>query len=240
MSDEYVIPSPASKKQEMILNNDAQILVIGGAAGSGKSYLLQLIPLRYIDDPNTAIIMFRRTTPQIKGQGGLFETAVDIYTSMDPDVRPKIKDSTMDMTWPSGATQKYSHMEYIKDKFNHQGLQYTFIGFDEGTQFEWEQIEYLRSRMRSKSKYPSRMVISCNPDPDHELRSLIAWHLDEDGYPIQERDGVIRYFYRYSGETYWGNTVQELGERFKIPEEDWPRKFTSFSFISATIKISGF
>lgn len=117
--EEYFIPSPASDKQEMILNHDAQILVIGGAAGSGKSYLLQLLPLRYIDDPNTTIIMFRRTTPQIKGQGGLFDTGVSIYTRLHPSMRPKIKHSTMDITWPSGATQKYTHMEYVKDKFNH-------------------------------------------------------------------------------------------------------------------------
>lgn len=231
----YEIPAPASDKQEMILNNDAQILVIGGAAGSGKSYLLQLIPLRYINDPNTTVIMFRRTTPQIKGQGGLFDTARSIYTNLPPSARPKIKDSTMDMRWPSGATQKYTHMEYVKDKFNHQGLQYTLVGFDEGTQFEWEQIEYLMSRLRSASSHKSRMVISCNPDPDHKLRELIDWHLDEDGYPIPERDGVVRYFYRYDGDFIFGETQKELADKFDIAEKDWDAKLLSFSFISANI-----
>ena len=37
--------APASRKQQMVLESDAQILIIGGAAGSGKSYLLQLMPL---------------------------------------------------------------------------------------------------------------------------------------------------------------------------------------------------
>ena len=235
MAEEYSIPSPASDKQEMILNNDAQILVIGGAAGSGKSYLLQLLPLRYIEDKNTTVIMFRRTTPQIKGQGGLFDTARSIYTDLPTELRPKIKDSTMDIKWPSGATQKYSHMEYVADKFNHQGLQYTFVGFDEGTQFEWEQIEYLMSRMRSASKHKSRMVISCNPDPDHKIKELIGWHLDEDGYPIPERDGVIRYFVRRDGDFIFALTQEELAQKFDIPKERWEATILSFSFISANI-----
>lgn len=79
------------------------------------------------------------------------------------------------------------------------------------------------------------MVISCNPDPDHQLRRMIDWYLDEDGFPIPERDGVTRYFYVYDGEYNWANSEKELGEKFNIPEEDWDKKIVSFSFISATI-----
>ncbi|MCK5610886.1 PhoH family protein [Candidatus Pacearchaeota archaeon] len=60
---------PASPKQEMMISNDAQILIMGGAAGSGKSYLLNMIPLRYVDCPHWDGIIFRRTTVELKGQG---------------------------------------------------------------------------------------------------------------------------------------------------------------------------
>ena len=86
------------------------------------------------------------------------------------------------------------------------------------------------SRLRSESKYPSRMVISCNPDPDHPLRNLIAWHLDEDGYPIKERDGVVRYFIRRDGEFIWADTKEEIYEKYG--EKARP---LSFTFISALI-----
>lgn len=66
------IYGPCSEKQKMILENDADILVIGGAAGSGKSFLLQLMPLKIIDDPHSSVVMFRRTTPQLEGEGGLW------------------------------------------------------------------------------------------------------------------------------------------------------------------------
>ena len=58
------------------------------------------------------------------------------------------------------------------------------------------------------------MVISCNPDPDHKIKELISWYLDDEGYPIPERDGVIRWFIRRDGEFIWGESEQELIEKY--------------------------
>jgi len=113
---------PASKKQQMILESDAQILVIGGAAGSGKSYLLQLMPLFIIDDRNTNCVMFRRTTPQIIGGGGIWDTAKDIYNSLPQEQRPKVREKALEFVFPSGAKVKYQSMQHTKDKLDIQGL----------------------------------------------------------------------------------------------------------------------
>ncbi|BAV80896.1 putative terminase large subunit [Vibrio phage RYC] len=240
--------APASPKQALMLQRaaDTQILVIGGAAGSGKSYLLQLIPLMLVDDPKSNCIMFRRTNPQIKGAGGIFETGTGIYNNLPKRIRPKVKTGDLEVIFPrydednnkfyDGAKIKYQQAENVEQsKLNVQGLQYTFIGVDEGTQFEWEQLEYFMSRLRSQSKHFSRMVISCNPDPDHELKKMIQWYLDEEGYPIPERDGVQRFFVQDSGEYIWGNSREELAEKLNIPEERWEGKILSFSFVSGTI-----
>lgn len=225
---------------------EAQIIVIGGAAGSGKSYLLQLMPLLFIDDPKTNCIMFRRTTPQITGQGGIWETGKDIFNAMPTKQRPHIRERALEAVFPivdkdngkiryDGAKVKYSPMEHCKDKLNIQGLQFTFIGVDEACQFEWEQLEYMMSRLRSDSKHYSRMVMSCNPDPDHEIRNIIDWYLDEDGYPDPEKDGVIRYFIRRDGIFLWGASKQELADRYDIPEDKWVGNILSFSFVSANV-----
>lgn len=158
--------APASIKQQMILKSDAEILIIGGAAGSGKSYLLQLMPLFIIDDPRTACVMFRRSVPQLRGQGGLFDKAKDIYNQLDVNSKPRFRENEMEALFPNGAKVKWQSMQHVKNKLDIQGLEFTFIGVDEATQFEWEQLEYMMSRLRSSSKYPSRMVMSCNPDPD--------------------------------------------------------------------------
>lgn len=88
----------------------------------------------------------------------------------------------------------------------------------------------MMSRLRSNSKYPSRMVISCNPDPDHYLRKMVDWYLDEDGYPIPERDGVLRWFVRIDDQYMWGDSPEELKERYGKK-----CKPVSFTFISSTI-----
>lgn len=88
----------------------------------------------------------------------------------------------------------------------------------------------MMSRLRSASKYQSRMILSCNPDPDHKLKELISWYLDDEGYPISDRDGVIRYFIRRDGEFYWADSAEELKEKYG--DHVLP---VSFTFISATI-----
>jgi predicted ribonuclease YlaK len=67
------IMRPASDKQAMFLQSKSDITVFGGAAGSGKSYLGIMDMLQYVDMPEFRGVMVRRTTPMIKGVGGLLE-----------------------------------------------------------------------------------------------------------------------------------------------------------------------
>lgn len=87
------------------------------------------------------------------------------------------------------------------------------------------------SRMRSESKYPSRMVISCNPDPDHKICEMISWWLDEDGFPVEEKAGIVRYFILKDGQYLWGDTPEELKEKYGANV-----KPISFTFIGSTIR----
>lgn len=112
---------------------------------SGKSFLLQLMPLKIIDDPHSSVVMFRRTTPQLEGEGGLWPKAVAIYSDLPENIKPKFREKDHKFIFPrfdpstgkwdrnkKGAVVKYCHMEYVQDKLNHQGLEYTMVCFDEG------------------------------------------------------------------------------------------------------------
>jgi len=45
--------APASKKHQMMLTTNTDVTIVGGAAGSGKSYVsIILRHLRFVDDPN--------------------------------------------------------------------------------------------------------------------------------------------------------------------------------------------
>lgn len=68
MAEEFPY-KPRSRKQEMMLDSKADFTIIGGAAGSSKSFTQILHPLSFIHDPNYNGIFFRRTTVQVNGQG---------------------------------------------------------------------------------------------------------------------------------------------------------------------------
>lgn len=110
-----------------VIRRNDEVCVTGN---SGKSYLLQLLPLLIIDDPKTACIMFRRTVPQIRGQGGLFDKAKDIYNQLPAGIKPRFKENEMTAIFPNGATIKWQSMQHVSDKLNIQGLEFTFIGVD--------------------------------------------------------------------------------------------------------------
>lgn len=126
------IPQPMSPKQALMLNSKAKITVVGGAAGSGKSYVMTMHPLKYIHDPKYQAIFFRRNTTQVMGQGGLFDTAKGMYSELPKEIRPRFREKDIKAIFPSGASIKWSHMEHENDRLSHQGLQYSAIYFDEG------------------------------------------------------------------------------------------------------------
>lgn len=170
--------------------------------------------------------------------GNMWDKGKQIYGSLPKKIRPRFKGGTQ-VIFPHGPEIKYTHMQHVSDKENIQGAELTFMGVDEACQFEWEQIEYMISRMRSPSKYNSRLILSCNPDPDHRLAELIDWYLDEEGYPDPEREGKIRYFLQLDDTFHWADTEEELHEQFDVYDEIAgdivPCEPMSFTFISSTI-----
>jgi len=127
--DDGVMPEPCSRKQSMMLSNDADIMVVGGAAGGGKSHILTMMLLRYMDCPKFRGIMFRRTFQQLKKAGNLWDKGKEIYGNLPMKIRPKTRGGTH-FIWPHGPEVEYAHNNHEKDKENVQGAEFTFIGVD--------------------------------------------------------------------------------------------------------------
>ena len=75
--------APQEGPQMEFLASDADITVYGGSAGGGKSYGLLLAPVRYMNIPRFNCTIFRKTSPQIRNAGGLWDTSMDIYKDLN-------------------------------------------------------------------------------------------------------------------------------------------------------------
>lgn len=196
--------------QSVALNCDADVIIYGGAAGSGKSYLGLLKCLMQSADSAFNGIVFRRTSTVMRD--GLWAEGKAMFRPW----KPRIQEQPMRMEWDNGAVLKFNHMEHEKDaEKDHQGKQYSLVVFDEATHFTEYQVTYLMSRLRSAAKGNSQMLLTCNPDPDSFICKWIEWWLDEDGFPIRERSGVKRYYANINGELKFAATPEELLEKYE-------------------------
>jgi predicted phage terminase large subunit-like protein len=105
---------------------------------------------------------------------------------------------------------RFAHLQHEDTVHDWQGAQVPLIEFDELTHFTERQFFYLLTRNRSTCGIRPYMRASCNPDADSWVASFIAWWIDQDtGYPIPERAGVVRWFYRINEQLAWYATKQE-------------------------------
>jgi hypothetical protein len=208
---------PQKGFQEKFLSSKADILIGGGAAGVGKTFAEILESTRHIynkkiDTTKFGVIFFRRTIPQIKSIGGLWDEAGKLYPNLKG-----IQNQT-ELTWkfPSGSVIKFSHLENEKNIYDHQGAQYPVVIFDELCHFSKRQFFYLLSRNRSTCGIKPYIRATCNPDPESFVAEFIQWWINqEDGYPILERSGVLRYFMMDNDNYIWGDTINEVYEKTK-------------------------
>lgn len=236
--DNVTIVRPQEGYQMNFASSPADIAIGGGAAGVGKTYSLLLEPIRNKDVKGFGTVVFRRTSPQIKAEGGLWDTSLSVFT---PVGNPK--ESSLE--WDFGNSKlKFSHLEYEKNIYDWQGSQIPLIEFDELTHFTKKMFFYLLTRNRSVCGVKPYVRATCNPDPESWLADFIAWWIDQEtGDPIPERDGVLRYF-MVDGENYiWGDSKEEVIEKAKHILEPIvrlsgldPREFIkSVTFISGSI-----
>lgn len=204
---------------------DADIVFYGGSAGGGKTFALLIDVLHDIDRKEYGAVIFRRTTKQVRSEGGLWDTANDLYSLFGG----KANEANLQITFPSGGRVGFAHMEYEKNRFDWQGSQIPYIGFDELTHFTWPQFSYMLSRNRSVYGFKTRIRATLNPDPDHFARKWIDWYLDGDGYAIPEHSGVVRYFVVVDDTAVFAATKAELIEQYPANAP------MSFTFISSSI-----
>jgi hypothetical protein len=130
---------PQRGPQEAFARTAADIAIFGGSAGGGKSFSLLLEPLYHIANSRFRGVIFRRTVPQLRLQGGLWDTSMQLY----PEFGAVGLVQGLEWRFPTGARINFAGMEHETDRLNWQGAQIPFIGFDEICQFSAAQFWYL-------------------------------------------------------------------------------------------------
>lgn len=223
---------PQPGPQEVFLSTTADIAIYGGAAGGGKTFSLLIEPLRHIDNPNFGAVIFRRTSPQITNEGGLWDEASKIYPLLGATPRR----TTLEWIFPSGAGVRFAHMEHENNRFDWQGSQITLLGFDELTHFTRRQFNYMLSRNRSTCGVKPYIRAGCNPDPDSWVRDFIRWWIDEKtGLPIKERSGVLRWLIRRGDNEVWFDSRQDAIDSLES-EGDYETRPLSVTFIMSRVQ----
>ena len=155
-----VIFKPNPGPQTEFLAASEREVLYGGSAGGGKSYAMLADPLRYMGHPAFSGLLLRHTTEELRE---LIFKSQEMY----PKIWPGIKWSERKMQWtaPSGARLWMSYLDRDEDVLRYQGLAFSWIGFDELTQwatpYAWN---YMRSRLRSTAPdLPIFMRATTNP-----------------------------------------------------------------------------
>lgn len=188
-----IIFKPNEGPQTDFLAATEQEVLYGGAAGGGKSYAMVADPVRYFNNERFAGLLVRRSTEELR-------ELISVSKQLYPKAIPGIKFMERDKTWiaPSGATLWMSYLDRDDDVMRYQGQAFSWIGFDELTQwptsYPWN---YMRSRLRttSASGLPLYMRATSNPggpghnwvkktfiDPSSYNKAF--WATDENGETI--------------------------------------------------------
>lgn len=197
------------KVQAIALRSNSTITLLGGAKGGGKSYALLLAPLYHVHLKDYHAVIFRRSLPQCKKSGGLWDKSFELYGALNGE--PSY--SALKWFFPSGATIQFSHLQKDNSYRDWFGTTVSFFGFDQLEEFTLDHFTNIISCMRTVAGVKTRIIATMNPEPNSWVRTLVEPWLALDGYVDLQKNNTDFYF-NFTNGINWSST--NTGDRFSI------------------------
>ena len=190
---------PHRGPQVKALQSTAKVVLLGGAKGGGKSFGVRAAPCYYLDNPDYHAVIFRRSLPQIKKPGGMWDKSYQIYSALGG--YPRV--SELKWIFPSGASVQFGHLQNPTSWQDWQGTESAFYGFDQLEEFTQEHFLKILGCMRTTSGCPTQLMATMNPDASSWLRKFVDPWIAKDGYVDLELNGKTFYFTVDNNEIVW-------------------------------------
>lgn len=188
------IPHVPTAKQTAFMLLDNKESFYGGAAGGGKSDCLLMCGLQHVDVKGFAGIIFRKNYSDLVKPGALIDRSKE-WLSQFPEVRWVEKEKKFEFLEKYGtktdikSVLQFGYLETDNDRFNYQGGEYQYVGFDELTHMSLICYQYMFSRMRRLKgvQVPLRVRGASNPPDDDQGQ----WVYDRFVNSEKKRKGAV-------------------------------------------------
>lgn len=242
-----------SPKQQKALASTADLVIFGGGNGGGKTYTLQMLPLlpEYAKTNGCQSVIFAETDRKLEMAGGLVDKSKTYYAQAHPQGLDGYKASPKKRwTFPTkGGGSSTIDLSYVGEPGQWDGLEAAVICIDQVEQVTEKQVWSVFGRNRSPTGVRCRKFATANPPEtdlaggpgrDHWLTKMLyrgGW-IGDDGFPVPENDGKVRYFTRDAGtgEFVFADTAAELDAYLPLDEQTGERiEPKTMTFISALV-----
>lgn len=218
VKDLHFVPLPGPQTQAYL--SEADILLYGGQAAGGKTYLSVGLAQEH-----KRSIIFRRESAQTDG---LEAAGKELYGSSG------FNGTDNEWNWPDGRSLKLAGMQLAGDWNKHAGRERDLIVYDEAGEFLREQVASLLAWNRGPEGQRARVVLASNPPRSADGYWMQEWFAPwlDVNHPRHAEPGELRWAIMDDGAPVW---VERDGITTDAPVHLLGREVLSFTFIPAAL-----